>query len=81
MSPPLTEPLPPVASLSAQQLRGTNCVWCSAELTAKTAVNLGARPEYEGSSVFIFPRRCRPCPKEAPGDSHPQQDKAAPTPE
>lgn len=77
---PLPEPLPPVESMSAQQLRGTRCVWCSAELTATTAVDLGARPEYAGASVFIFPRRCRACPEEALRDSHPQQDEAAPAP-
>lgn len=65
LSLPLADPLPPVESLSNEQRRGANCVWCSAEMTATTAVDLGARPERGGASVFIFPRRCRTCPKEA----------------
>ncbi|MEV7401752.1 hypothetical protein AB0N93_15335 [Streptomyces sp. NPDC091267] len=56
--------LPPLEALSTEQLRGAACVWCAAELTTPTAVDLGPRPEQEGSSVFLFPRRCRACPKE-----------------
>ncbi|MEU9089940.1 hypothetical protein ACIOEW_23750 [Streptomyces sp. NPDC087901] len=56
--------LPTLGSLSPPQRRGAACVWCAAALTTTTAVDLGARPEREGSSVFLFPRRCRTCPKE-----------------
>ncbi|MFD7867785.1 hypothetical protein [Streptomyces sp. NPDC057682] len=65
-------------SLTSQQLRGTACVRCSAQLTATTAVDLGARPERDGSSVQIFPRRCRSCPEEAPVDTRTPHEHTAP---
>ncbi|MFG3525512.1 hypothetical protein ACGF8B_02110 [Streptomyces sp. NPDC047917] len=60
--------LPPVATLSREQQRGVRCVWCSAALSARTAVNLGAREiAVFGSTVQWFPRCCITC-----RDCHPK---------
>lgn len=52
--------LPPVSALTEQQQRGWACVWCTAELTTGTAVNLGeqrCRPS-GGTPYWWFPRAC-----------------------
>ncbi|WP_327278658.1 zeta toxin family protein (plasmid) [Streptomyces sp. NBC_01224] len=57
--------LPRLMSLSSAQRRGAHCVFCSAALSARTAVDLGARPvDARGSSALWFPRRCATCPKD-----------------
>lgn len=58
--PPLPPPpLPPVADLSEQQVRGTACVYCGIHL-GPTAVDLGERTAGRaGERVAWFPRACR----------------------
>jgi hypothetical protein len=51
-----------VGTLSEQQLRGAECVWCGVHLTTDTAVDLGEhRIRVLDSHITAFPRGCRPC--------------------
>lgn len=60
--------LPPVATLSREQQRGTHCVWCSVALSVRTAVNLSAREtEVCGTTIQWFPRCCINCRDGHPG--------------
>ncbi|MFF1644883.1 hypothetical protein [Streptomyces sp. NPDC058240] len=60
--------LPPVATLSREQQRGTHCVWCSAALSVRTAVNLSAREtDAFGNTIQWFPRCCINCRDGHPG--------------
>ncbi|AWL39657.1 hypothetical protein B9S64_17310 [Streptomyces sp. SM18] len=55
-------PLPDPVTLSDEQQRGANCVWCAAPLANAAAHDLGARPlDAHGVSVLWFPRCCRTC--------------------
>ncbi|MFK0045561.1 hypothetical protein ACIQU4_15810 [Streptomyces sp. NPDC090741] len=57
--PPLFPPLPPVADLSEQQVRGAACVYCGIHLDNATAVDLGERHvNRAGAPVRWFPRAC-----------------------
>lgn len=49
--------LPNPARLTPDQVRGGDCCWCEAVLTAETAVDLGERREPE----HWFPRCCPTC--------------------
>jgi hypothetical protein len=55
-------PLPGVADMSQEQVRGSACAWCSTPLTTASAVDLGERPlrRLDGA-VTMFPRSCLPC--------------------
>lgn len=59
-------PLPNVTRLSGLQARGAACVWCLAQLTIETAVDLGERPGPDG--VTVFPRSCGRCVREKADD-------------
>jgi hypothetical protein len=51
-----------VGTLTGQQQRGADCVWCGTTLTAETAVDLGERRiRVLGRHVSAFPRGCRSC--------------------
>lgn len=51
--------LPPLSSLSEQQVRGAACVYCGIHLDNGNAVDLGEqRTGRAGSAVFWFPRAC-----------------------
>lgn len=52
-------PLPKTTTLTAEQLRGAVCAWCSSALTAETARDLGERPAPNGG--VMFPRGCPGC--------------------
>ncbi|MGW4505667.1 hypothetical protein ACWENO_13610 [Streptomyces sp. NPDC004436] len=55
--------LPPVGTLTEDQVRGAACVWCGAPLDSTTAVDLGERPARIGDlAVRWFPRACRQHP-------------------
>lgn len=55
-------PLPSVASLSAPQVRGASCVWCSATFGSGPAVDLGPRVlKNLDARTQWFPRSCRAC--------------------
>lgn len=57
--------LPPVGTLSAQQLRGVHCVFCGTTLHTGAVRDLGPQlTEAHGSVVRWFPRSCHGCPKE-----------------
>lgn len=61
MSKPPTSspPLPPMGSLSEQQIRGTACVRCGIVLDNGTAIDLGERrTRRAGVTVRWFPRAC-----------------------
>ncbi|MFF4523256.1 hypothetical protein [Streptomyces bluensis] len=66
--PPVTLlPIPDLADLSVQQMRGTACVWCSAPLNAETVVDLGARRvQLSDGIISVFPRACTICTQAAP---------------
>lgn len=52
-------PLPPIADLSEQQVRGIACVYCGITLDNATAIDLGERPASRaGGRVRWFPRAC-----------------------
>jgi hypothetical protein len=54
--------LPPINSLSQDQVRGYTCVWDGIALTPSTAVDLGPRKfKRVGEPVSWFPRGCRSC--------------------
>lgn len=55
--------LPEPSDLTAAQLRGAVCVWCSNPLTAETARDLGERPAPDGG--VMFPRGCPKCVRSA----------------
>lgn len=48
--------LPSPDDLTSEQVRGADCVWCTARLTGETAVDLG---EHLDDGVHWFPRACR----------------------
>lgn len=51
--------LPPIGTLSEQQIRGTACVHCGIHLDNATAVDLGERHvSRAGQQVRWFPRAC-----------------------
>lgn len=53
--------LPPLSTLSDQQVRGTACVYCGICLDNATAIDLGEqRAGRAGASVRWFPRACPP---------------------
>ncbi|GAA3727205.1 hypothetical protein GCM10023082_26480 [Streptomyces tremellae] len=54
-------PAPPLApgNLTEEQRRGAACAHCGAPLSARSAVDLGSRPDADG--VRIFPRACPRC--------------------
>lgn len=55
-------PLPAIAELSEQQVRGITCVWDGIALTPATAVDLGARTMNRlGEKRQWYPRACRQC--------------------
>lgn len=62
--------LPPLVSLSAEQQRGVDCVFCGTPLRTGAVRDLGPRLiEAHGSALRWFPRSCPSCPKEpAPAD-------------
>ncbi|MEV6833452.1 hypothetical protein AB0N17_02805 [Streptomyces sp. NPDC051133] len=54
--------LPGTARLTAEQLRGADCVWCGTELHGDTSVDLEQR--YNSIAGVVgrwFPRGCRRC--------------------
>lgn len=55
-----TRPLPPVADLTEQQLRGWACVWCYASLHVGTDEDLGEQRviPMSGAAYSWFPRAC-----------------------
>ncbi|MEV5168193.1 hypothetical protein AB0K66_26715 [Streptomyces werraensis] len=56
-------PLPALGMLSDAHRRGSRCAWCSAPLTAETAVDAGERDAEDGAR--IFPRGCASCASRA----------------
>lgn len=55
-------PLPAIADLSEQQVRGITCVWDGIALTPATAVDLGVRTMNRlGEKRQWYPRACRRC--------------------
>ncbi|MEW2545143.1 hypothetical protein AB0910_05060 [Streptomyces sp. NPDC047002] len=52
---------PPIKTdqLTDEQCRGAACTDCGAPLSARSAVELGSRPDTDG--VRIFPRACPGC--------------------
>lgn len=58
--------LPPFNSLSAQQVRGTICVWGGESLANSPAVDLGTRTFNRlGTPVNWYPRACPACTRAA----------------
>ncbi|WP_200262759.1 hypothetical protein [Streptomyces sp. HSG2] len=53
-----TLPLPDPDGIADAQRPGTSCVWCQAELTIATAVNLGERVT---GGLRWWPRSCPAC--------------------
>jgi hypothetical protein len=57
-------PVPPMARLTPEQIRGADCVWCPTTLTA-AAFPLGRRyGTHQGVAGYWFPRACDPCTRE-----------------
>ncbi len=55
-------PVPDLKNLSAQQVRGTACVWCGVTLATATAVDLTPRRVRRLDLYHtLFPRGCRTC--------------------
>ncbi|KPI20087.1 hypothetical protein OK074_7636 [Actinobacteria bacterium OK074] len=55
-------PIPPVATLSEQQVCGHVCVWCGAALATGRVVDLGQRQiQRLDCHITMFPRACRAC--------------------
>lgn len=55
-------PLPAIADLSEQQVRGITCVWDGVALSPSTAVDLGPHTfKRLGEPVQWYPRACRQC--------------------
>lgn len=54
--------LPPIDTLTAEQVRGGACVWCAQPLTPGADVDLGVRqdPRIEYFAAWC-PRSCRCC--------------------
>lgn len=58
--------LPSINGFTANQLRGTACVWCAAPLTTDIAVDLGERRHKRLDGHYsTFPRACHGCTREA----------------
>ncbi|WP_415947751.1 hypothetical protein [Streptomyces sp. KLOTTS4A1] len=58
--------LPKLSELSAPQIRGRACVWCSIILAAGNAVDLGPQHARRAGMRFAwFPRACNDCHREA----------------
>ncbi|MER7814095.1 hypothetical protein [Streptomyces sp. NPDC096153] len=56
--------LPDIGTLTQNQQRGVDCVWCGITLSAKTAVDLGPRRlRIADWTTSWFPRACKRHPE------------------